>query len=183
MARSVGYLGAVVGAALAAAAFASAVWAGDRYSAYDDQDGGYAGQAYGGPAGGYDARYRDDRAGYDQRQGDRTRSYSRRDYSDVEAVDPCAAQEHMIGHGCRPGAGEVERQRFVGQNRDAERFGEADEGYGRDDEGRGRYERRFDDVEAVDPCAVQARAIGRGCRPDAGSYDQRGWREDRKSVV
>lgn len=146
MARAVRHLGILASAALAGAlALAGAAVAGDRYGA-----GGYETQGY---DGGYSS------------------SYGSRD-GDIEAIDPCAAQQRVTGRDCLP------------EGRVVQRRGEIQER---------RSERVYDDAGAVDPCAVQSHLVGRGC--ETGRYfsdrdESRGrgdvyggWRAERGDTV
>src|SRR5580658_3379159 len=112
MTRPTKHLGLLVSSALAfAAMMASAAWAGDRYGSAEPQGGDYAPSGYG-----YQSQYR--------QGGD-----------DVEQVDPCAMQHHLIGRGCESDRGVSDRETR-------------------------RYSREEgEDVREVDPCAMQYHVI------------------------
>jgi hypothetical protein len=87
---------------------------------------------------------------------------------DLEAVDPCAVQHHVVGRGCDERGGGYEQSRrgwedSRGDRRVDERYVDgavADRTYEHEE----RYgARRVEEVEDIDPCAVQWRLAGRGC--------------------
>ena len=177
MARPSSSHGWLISTALAGLVLAApAAMAGDRYGPGDGPDRGRAGEeieavdpcAVHQRVTGLDCRvdgrreqrvYRDERVYRDQeawRGGD----------ADLEQVDPCAAQARVLGYGCEVRDGRREAWSHGFDDRRAhveERYVEG----GRD---RAWVEggRRFEDIEEVDPCAVQSRVIGYGC--ERGGY-------------